>query len=762
MFKRTSLFSLILFALVSLLLSACNSARHIADDELLVAKVKLKVANEDLDKESIYTIIKQKPNRRLLGIFPLYLGIHNLFINKPDSKIKNNIGEPPIIYDSLLTNRTINQLELYLSNRGFYDADVSYTTKVNHRKKKIKVVYKIEENKPYKIAKLEYAITDKVINEIVLRDSSNSLLKTNYNFDIDYLQEERTRITRLLKNTGYFYFSKEYIFYEADTTNKQADITLGIKDIERKDGNDEVYFEQHQRYTINNIYVRLNYDNQLTYQIASDTLTVNDKFFIDEGNFKFKPKAIARAIFLEKGDLYQLKNQELTYQNLSALRAFNFISIQFEKDYDNPNSINCFIRLSPRKTKSFTIEGEGTNSGGNLGISGNLAFQNNNTFKGAETFSVRLKGGLEAQQVINTAENSSIGNNLPFNTLEFGPEINLDVPRFLLPLSADRFSTRINPKTTINASFNFQQRPDYTRRISKIFLAYSWNETPQKTHIIQPIDVSIIKLDPTEQFQAALEAVNNPFIQNSYRDHFIASSRYSFIYNSQEANKRRNYFYFRGNAEFSGNLLNAISSLTNSQKNEDDAYELFNIRYAQYVKSDVDFRWYRNHKFTSLVYRLSGGIGVPYGNISAMPFEKSFFAGGANGIRAWGARQLGPGSLPNAEENLVDQIGNINLEGNIEYRFDITKILEGAAFVDAGNIWEYNQGDDRPSTQFKFNKLWDDLAIGVGAGIRLDFTFFILRFDAATPLKDPGSPKATQYDMRIDETNLNIGIGYPF
>ncbi len=761
MIKRNTFINLTIAVAISTVMGACNSARHLADDELLVSKVNLKVANEDLDKESLYNVIKQKPNRKLLGIFPLYLGVYNLFENNSDSKIRNTVGEPPVIYDSSLTKRSVDQLTLYLNNRGFYDAEVSYKEHFL-RNQKVKVNYTINEKQPYVINEVNYAITDKNIYDRVIADSSQSYLKKGINFDISSLQDERNRLTRLLKNQGYFYFVKEYIYYEADTTGQQVDLTIGIKNVEKINYNDEVYFEPHNRYQINKVFVRLNYDNQLTYQLASDTLELNNLYFIDEGEFKYKPKAIARAIFLKRGELFQIKNQELTYQNLSALRAFNFISIQFEKDYANPNAINCFIRLSPRKSKSFTVEGEGTNSGGNLGVSGNLAFQNNNTFKGAETFSIRLKGGLEAQQVINSAENNNISSNLPFNTLEFGPETNLDVPRFLLPLSADRFSTRINPKTTINASFNFQQRPDYTRRIAKIYLAYSWNETPQKTHIIQPIDISVINLDQSPEFEAALQRLDNPFIQNSYRDHFIASSRYSFIYNAQETNKQRSYFYFRGNAEFSGNLLNAISSITNGSKNKEGAYELFNIQYAQYMKTDIDFRWYRNYKFSSMVYRFSGGIGLPYGNINVMPFEKSFFAGGANGIRAWGARQLGPGSLPNSEENLVDQIGNIGLEGNIEYRFDITKILEGAAFIDAGNIWEYNQGDDRPSTQFKVDKIWDDLAIGMGAGIRLDFTFFILRFDAATPLKDPGSPKETQYDVRIDETNFNIGIGYPF
>ena len=752
---------LIFFAIVTaLLMNACKSTRHLNENELLVSKVKVKVTNDELDKETIYGLVKQKPNRRLLGVFPLYLGIYNLYYDKTESRIKDAIGEAPVIYDSLLTRKTANQLKLYLNNRGFYDAKVSYTTSINNQK--IKVEYHIDEGDPYRISDLDYSITDKTIYYHVERDSSNLLIKPKKRFDVDLLQEERNRLTRLLKNEGYFYFSKEYIFYEADTTNKKASIQLGIKDVEKKTYEGEIYFEPHEKYTINNVFVRFNYDNQLTYQIASDTLFEKNIYFIDEGSFKFKPKAIARSIFLRKGELYLLKNQDLTYRNLSALRAFNFISIRFEKDFENPNTLNCFISLSPRKAKSFSIEAEGTNSGGNLGISGNVGFQNANAFKGAETFSVRLKGGLEAQQVLDNESNSSITNGLPFNTIEFGPEINLDIPRFLLPFSADKFSARTNPKTTINLSYNFQQRPDYTRRVSKVFLAYSWNETPEKTHIIQPIDISYIKLDKSESFNKRLESINNPFIQNSYRDHFISATKYSFIFNNQDYTKKRNAHFFRGNIEFAGNTLTAVNKLSGTPKNESETYDIAGIRYAQYIKSDIDLRIYRNYRFTSLVYRFAAGLGMPYGNINVMPFEKSFFAGGANGIRAWQARELGPGSLPNDEENQVDQIGNVSLEANVEYRFDITKIIEGAAFVDAGNIWEYKQGDNRPSTEFKFNKLWDDLAIGIGAGIRLDFTFFILRFDAATPFKDPGAPKNLTYDVRIKNTNFNIGIGYPF
>lgn len=746
--------------LIAVIMNACKSTRHLNENELLVSKVKVKVTNDALDKEAMFGLVKQKPNRRLLGIFPLYLGIYNLYYDKAESRIKDAIGEAPVIYDSLLTKKTTNQLKLYLNNRGFYDSQVSYTTDI--KKKKIKVEYKIEEGVPYKIKDLNYSITDKTIYYHVTQDSSNLLIKPGKRFDVDLLQEERNRLTRLIRNEGYFYFSKEYIYFEADTNQNKASLQLGIKDVEKKTYEDEVYYEPHEKFTINNVFVRLNYDNQLTYQIASDTLYEKNIYFIDEGSFKFKPKAIARSIFIRKGELYQLKNQDLTYRNLSALRAFNFISIRFEKDFENPNSLNCFINLSPRKAKSFTIEAEGTNSGGNLGISGNVGFQNANAFKGAETFSVRLKGGLEAQQVLDNESNSNITSGLPFNTVEFGPEVNLDIPRFLLPISADQFSARTNPKTTINMSYNFQQRPDYTRRISKIYLAYSWNETAEKTHIIQPIDVSYIKLDKSLNFQNRLDAINNPFIQNSYRDHFITATKYSFIFNNQDYTKKRNAHFFRGNIELAGNILNGINRLSNQPKNESETFDFLGIRYAQYVKSDIDLRIYRNYRFTSLVYRFAAGIGLPYGNIDVMPFEKSFFAGGANGIRAWQARELGPGSLPNTEENQVDQIGNVNLEANVEYRFDITKIIEGAAFVDAGNIWEYKQGDPRPSTEFKFNKLWDDIAIGVGAGIRLDFTFFILRFDAATPFKDPGAPRDQTYDVRIKETNFNIGIGYPF
>ncbi len=743
-------------------MNACRPTRHLQDDELLLNKVKIKVSNEDVDKESLYNIVKQKPNRRLLGVFPLYLGIYNLYYNKKDSKIKDRIGEPPVVYDSLLTNKSVSQIELFLKNRGFYDATVSYDTLLQAEKQRIKVLYNIKEGQPYVISDVQYAITDRFINQYVISDSSNSLLEIGKRFDIDLLQEERSRITKMLRNEGYFYFSKEYIFFEADTTNKKAALTIGIKDIEQKDANGVFYFEPHEKFAINDVFVRLNYDNQRTYQLASDTQAIKNTYFIDDGEFNYKPKAIARSIFLEKNSLYQIKNQEITYRNLSALKTFKFISIRFEKDFEDPNKLNCYINLSPRKSKSFTTEAEGTNSGGNYGISGNVAFQNANIFKGAETFNVRLKGGLEAQQVLNAASNKNISNGLPFNTIEVSPEISFDIPRFLLPVSADLFSTRTRPNTTINASFNYQQRPDYTRRISKIFLAYSWNETDRKTHIVQPIDISYIKLNPSEQFRRTLDSINNPFILNSYRDHFIAAGKYSFIYNNQETKLKRRNFYFRGNLEIAGNLLNGINRLSRGKPNAEKPYEVLGIRYAQYVKTDIDFRIYRIYKFTSLVYRLAGGIGIPYGNISVLPFEKSFFAGGANGIRAWQARALGPGSLSNKNENLIDQIGNIKLEGNVEYRFDITKIIKGAAFVDAGNIWEYRQKDPRPETEFKFNKLWDDIAVGAGLGIRLDFTFFILRFDAATPIKDPGLPKNEQFDVQLKKTNLNIGIGYPF
>ena len=373
------------------------------------------------------------------------------------------------------------------------------------------------------------------------------------------------------------------------------------------------------------------------------------------------------------------------------------------------NKLNTNIYLTPSYLKSFSIETICSNNGGNLGVEGNLIYQNKNIFRGGEHLTVKLNGGLEIQQLINEQQEEIKFLGLPFNTMEFGPEINLEFPRFLLPVNLEKFSQRANPKTNLNALFNFQKRPEYLRELIQVSFGYFWNETRFKKHFINPVNISVIYLNPTASFQERIDNEDNPFILNSYKDHFINSTSYRFIYNNQRINKITDFSYFKFDAEFAGNIQSAINKMLKKPYDspETESYTIFNIRYSQYIKTDFDYRHYYQRKTASFVQRLNVGVGKPYGNLDVLPFEKSYYGGGANSIRAWQARSLGPGTLPDSIiSNSLYQIGELKIEGNLEYRFDITKLFEGAAFVDAGNIWILKPDEGRPNAEFKMNKLW--------------------------------------------------------
>jgi len=754
-------------AIISLLsiLFACNPTRHLEKDERLLNKVKVNTKKGFTEEDDLLSLAKQKPNRAILGFFKLHLGVYNLYYNKENSRIKDKIGEPPVVYDSTLNDVSANLMKRYLQNNGYYESEVSWSHKL--RKRKAKVWYSVVKGVQYKLVKVDYKISNPIIRNTFLEDSASSKIKVGEPFSVELMKAERTRIEKQMKNAGYYRFSREFVVFEADTfrNSKTAAITLNIKnEVERFGDSDSLIEIPHLRHRISRVIVRMNYSARETFS-SGDSVQVDSITFVHFGDYDLKRKVLSRLIYIRPGDLYSLTKQEETYGNLSALKNFNYVSIHYEVDYEKgQNHLIAFIDLNPRKQKSYTIQTEGTNNGGNLGINANVSFQNNNTFNGAEILSLRLTGGLEAQQILTKDDKRDLANNfLPFNTYELGPEISLEVPRFLLPINTDRFSPRGNPRTTFNASYNFQERPDYIRNVSKVFIAYSWNETPTKTHIIQPIDLSFIKLKPSPAFKEILNNINNPFLRNSYTDNFILALKYSFIYNTQSERQRRNNYFFRFNAESSGNLLSAITSNSNFLPNEDGTYNIAGVQYTQYLRSDIDIRFYQQLlKRQQMVYRFSVGLGIPYGNSKAMPFEKSFYAGGANGIRAWRARELGPGSLPDSMASTIDQIGNMKLELNFEYRFPISGILEGAAFLDAGNIWNVEQEDSRPNTEFNTSTIWKATAIGVGGGLRLNFTFFILRFDIATPIKDPSIKNPYAIKALWGKSNLNLGIGYPF
>ena len=764
-----SKYSTVAVITVSALLFACAPAKNVPEGEYLLNRVKVKVDKKEVDTDELYALVRQKPNKRILGVFRFHLWVYNRYKKSEENKVKSTIGEPPVIYDSSLTHRTSEQLLKSMHNRGYYDATVDVRLKL--KRKRAKVIYNINAGEAYHIREVKYRIKDDFLNSYLRSDSSNSLLKRGKRFDVELMEKERSRITKLLKNYGYYYFSRDYIYFQADTTvgNKKVDLYIGIENmLEEIPGQEDSLREvEHQKYKIRNIYVNVEYQQNNPGTESADTTEYNGIYFTQSGPFTFTPKALERAIFINKGEYYLLKDQEQTYRRLSALRNFKYINIVFEEVHNaDRNLLDCYIRLVPVIDKSFTVETNLTHSGGNNGIEGTVGFQHLNTFHGAEVLNARIKGGLEVQQLSIEGNNDQVIKEFPFNTIEVGPEVSIDFPTFLLPFSEGKFSKNSNPRTSISAAYNFQQRPDYTRNLTNLSLSYSWHETKTKQHIIKPVDISFIKLNKSAEFQERLEATNNSLLINSYNDHFIMAAKYSYILNTQNLAKPQDFVFFRGNLEVAGNLLNAVNNLADRPRTgPEDSYEVFSVRYAQYVRADAELKYYFIYKRSSLVLRTLSGYGHPYGNLKVLPFEKSFYAGGSNDIRAWRVRDLGPGSVPKTltETDNIDQIGDLKWEGNVEYRFDISTLLEGAFFTDFGNIWLAEKDEKRPNAEINASRLWQDIAIGTGVGLRLDFKFFLIRFDLAARLKDPGmeDPGKIRPEL-LKSPILNFGIGYPF
>ena len=730
-------------------------------NELFLQSVKLKVDHKKINKDELFKINKQKPNKKILGLFRFHLGAYNFFSNK-SKNLKENIGEPPVIYDSLLTDRTAKQFKLYLNNKGFFHNEISHHTKIHNNK--VKLIYEIKSGDPYTINQLSYKFQDPSIGGYVLYKKENSLIKPGDNYNVDVLDKERERIKKVLKERGFYQFSNNYIRYKVDSTigNNKINIVLEILNNRIVDASsDSLISVAHQKFSIRNINVFVGKNLKSQSMSDFDTISYKGVYFFYQDKLRFKPKMLRHAINYKSNENYSIVDQNITYKHLSELRLFKNISMQYE-ELDS-NQLNSNIFLTPLADKSFAIEGIGTNTGGDLGVEGNLIFQNKNLFGGGEFFTAKLKGGIEIQRVVSvtSSDNEIFGS--PFNTIEFGPEVTLEFPRFLLPFNLENFSKRSNPKTSFSSTFNIQQRPEYYRNLAQFSFGYFWNETSTKKHFVTPFNISYVKLDLTPEFSQKIADENNPFLVNSYTDHFISAIQYSYIFNNQELSKIKNFTYLRFNFETAGNLLNGYHKLTNQTVNEEtQAHDFMGIRYAQYFKTEFDLRFYSRNEYSSFVKRMAVGVGKPYGNLNVLPFEKSYFGGGSNGIRAWQARSLGPGSLPDSLTSTVNQIGELKIEANLEYRFDITKVFEGALFVDAGNIWILNKDEKRPNAEINLSRLYQDLAIGVGFGLRLDFNFFIIRFDLASPLKDPSSNDPKEYKIMVKKTNLNLGIGYPF
>ncbi len=763
----------LLLAIISVIYS-CNPTKYVPEGETLLENNHLEVSREGLKKTDLAQYIKQKPNKRIFGA-RFYLGLYNLSnINKqkwPHSWLRR-IGEEPVIYDPLSTEVSKNNLQSYVASKGYFDSKVTDTVKI--ARKKSEVFYDINLKAPYTVRNLYYDIEDTTIKKLFDSDSANCLIERGKPYDVDVLQAERSRLERFIRDRGFYSFSGDYIYFNVDSTigKRQVNIYYGIRKYTNIDQYSRITYVSFSTYKIRNIYIYPDFvpkemlEEGDSYLKSMDTVNYKGYYFISKkGTQAIKYDYIIQSLYLKPGSIYSATNTERTQNHLLTLKAYRLVNISFNEvkaQEGSPGSellLDGNIQLTLLSQQSFNIEVEGTNSAGNLGGALNLVYQHKNLFHGAEILNVKLKGAFEAV----TQENTQLR-----STREYGFETSLRLPRFLFPfVGNDKFVKNYSPSTSIIAAFDYQNMPLYTRTIANATFGYSWSGHKYRTHIVNPIQLNLVRLLSIDStFLATINS--SSYLAYSYRNVMILEGNYSFIFNNQKIQKSKDYWFLRVNAEASGNLLSVFSRVVGISR-VNGSYNVFGQPFAQYIRSDVDFRYnVIVNDVSSIVYRGFFGIGIPYGNSKAIPFEKQYFGGGANDIRAWQVRTLGPGSYKSNSTGFINQTAEIKLEGNAEYRFKLFWILESALFLDAGNIWTIRYDDSRQGSVFKFDKFYKDIAVGTGTGFRFDFKFVIGRVDFGMKLRDPSissGPKwiimSRSYSLRDDFTVV-LGIGYPF
>ncbi|MBK9478408.1 MAG: BamA/TamA family outer membrane protein [Bacteroidia bacterium] len=779
---KTTIYIPILVILSLILLLACNPARKLESNQYLMASYQVKIDNSKVDSEELDNIVKQKPNKAIIRIGNRrFIRFHLWFYNfanfgktrKYKNWLKNVIGEEPVLLDTSLTRKSVTQLKLFLNKKGYFNAQVKDETV--YKKQQSWVTYTIKSGKPYQINNYTTSISDKEISALVLNDSINSLVKTGINYDEFLLEQERERITKLLRNNGYYYFLKEYIHFDADSSlgSNSINLTLRIKNPEKKiPDTDSIIESTHYKYWLDKIYIEPDFVPKQKFRIYNDTTEYINYLFLYDRQMRYRKKILVRPFFLTQGDMFCQENIDETYKLMGNLKAFKFINVVIKENTSDSlkHLLNAFVQLTPSPKQSFSVSGEGTYNSGNFGVSGNLIYQNKNVFKGAEIFEVKLKGGLEVQNITtNDGIVDGIASTInPFNIYQIGPEFSLNFPRIIFPLPEKIKIRNLKPKTQLVFSYDYQKRPEYNGTIANFSFNYTWRPFKQKfiRLTFTPSEINFVKVFLDDDFRDKLINSGNPISIKRYDPLFVNSIQFNLIYNNQDLVKVSNFSYFRFDIETGGNIPTFYNNLIGTEKTEDGAYQKFGIKYAQYWKTNADYRFYRKTgALSKLVARTFLGFGQPYGNSKVLPFVKSFYGGGVNDIRAWKTRRLGPGSLPNDYESLVDQTGDMKIEFNLEYRYNVYKYLNAATFVDAGNIWLLKKDENAPGANFTTQNFIRDMALGAGFGLRFDFSFFVIRLDAAYPVYDPAYAQEDRWlikNPQLKEITVNFGIGYPF
>lgn len=747
-------YNAILILLLVLLIASCSAEKFVADGKYMLDKVEIKSDVKDFDALQFAQLIRQKGNSRWFSFFKIPLGTYALSgrdTTKWINRTLQKMGEKPVLYDTLEAQRSKENLRVAMNNMGYMNATVDLETKV--KGKILKAIYTLHPGSPYQINSFNYDIQDSVIASL-LEPSLTSKFDKNHprQFIVSALDNERKRLTKILNDSGYYRFNKDFIYYTADSTkgSKEVDLTLHLAKYRTNNDSEPIL---HPRYIINKVNI-----------LPGNSTGVN-----------LRKGVIAENNLIEPGRYFSSSDLQKTYNNFARLGAVRYTNIDFRElnsieniivgktfyyQQSQKHYLDVDITLSSNKPNTISFQPEGTNTAGNLGAAAVLSYQNRNLFRGSELLSVELRAAFEAITGLEGYENHDYE--------EYGIQTSLQFPRFLSPFVSRDFRRRSNAVSEASISWNLQNRPEFHRRVFSAMWKYRWaNPTKHFKYGLDVLNLSYVYMPwISSTFKTDyLDDISNrnAILRYNYEDLLVMRMGFSVIYNYNDQAIRAQF-------ETAGNLLNGVSRIFNLKKNDQGQRMLFNIAYAQYAKFDFDYtKIISFDENNSLVLHGDFGIAWPYGNSKVLPFEKRYIAGGPNSVRGWSVRELGPGKFKGSDGRIdfINQTGDLKLDLNLEYRTHLFWKFDGAAYIDAGNIWTLRNYEEQQGGQFKIGEFYKQLAFAYGLGLRLNFNYFILRFDtgmkAINPVYDDFKEHYALFNPNFTrDFTFHFAVGLPF
>ncbi len=763
---------LLYYTMFLLLLSSCKVSQFLEEGEVLYTGSKFKFEQKRLienDKELEAVFAKKiypKPNKKFLGLFYSKIWFYKKVKPKENKEksfkhwLKNKLGEPPVYIKDIDEELMTTLIDKTMLDYGYFGTKTNYN--VESGEKKGKVVYEIDHSKRTYIDSIIYPKTNGDLDSIVL-DFKDYYTKPNRPYSLKNLKKDRVNLATNIRSLGYFDFDEQDLFFIVDTSVGKHLVDLHIRIKNPK--NDSL----HRKYFISKVNVYPTFESKISTVNNSkfkSNLIYKSNLHIFQNYEYIGKRALGRNILIERYDLFSVADYNYTAERLNNLDIFKFVNINYNKV--DKDSLEVDIQLTPGKYQGVRADVEATTSNRSfLGSSFSVSYDNRNLFRGAEKLTVKASAGSEFQFVNSKAT---------VNILDFKFEMSLAIPKLFTPFKTRKIRSSVPPKTVFSFQENYQRWLQYyTLNSLNLSYGYDWQNKKKHHHKFNPLFFNVLSLlNTTDEFETLLS--ENPLLETSFNSSVILGQNYNFSLSTQRDNDDKSYIYFSGLLEAAGNLSNGIANLAKPDRSS--PYEMLNVPFAQYIKVDGDIRHYwQINPHTMFATRLNAGIGFAYGNSIVLPQVKQFFVGGPNTLRAFPFRSVGPGNYSslnsdNDVANPLEQSGDIRIMINAEYRYDLYKFIKGALFLDVGNVWLIRDDPSRPSGQFKVNQFLQQLALGTGTGIRLDFDFFAIRADLGIPIYKPYNndgerwisqfPESGFKDWRQNNWVWNIAIGYPF